>query len=191
DDPATVLDKVAQNITDEIYERVCRLGPFYLMYEIGTEVLATSDTLIEFISRTIFYLKQQVHRRISYRQKLHFHRKIGILSAVLKMCDRLVDEIHENLESVMDKTSSQFQSFNKTLNWEHVMYISCLVDSHVFKSTCIERQRHDVMDMETAMTHVTAIRSEFVSTNLALVGTVFLPMTFLAGVYGMNFQKGA
>ena len=26
-------------------------------------------------------------------------------------------------------------------------------------------------------------------TNLALIGTVFLPMTFLAGVYGMNFQE--
>ena len=140
DDLVTVLDRVVHNINDEvssdspfvlpidscwgwrwrwwdglgqIYDRVCRLGPFYLMYEIGTavfflfffslwvclcvlvvrrhchvhggdgpllgtEVLTTSDTLIEFISRTIFYLKQQVHRRISYRQKLHFHRKIGM-----------------------------------------------------------------------------------------------------------------
>lgn len=53
-------------------ERIASLGAIYILYEIGipffcyffnaigTETLANSDTLIEFISRTIFHLKQQV-----------------------------------------------------------------------------------------------------------------------------------
>jgi hypothetical protein len=32
---------------------------------------------------------------------------VGSLSAVLKMCDSLADEIHMNVKSVMDKTSSK------------------------------------------------------------------------------------
>eukprot|EP00602_Paraphysomonas_sp_CaronLab_P004253 CAMPEP_0185028282 /NCGR_PEP_ID=MMETSP1103-20130426/13937_1 /TAXON_ID=36769 /ORGANISM="Paraphysomonas bandaiensis, Strain Caron Lab Isolate" /LENGTH=633 /DNA_ID=CAMNT_0027562657 /DNA_START=9 /DNA_END=1910 /DNA_ORIENTATION=- len=188
--PSAIRNLISR-MTQEVYDTVCTRGAFYMMYEIGTEVLTESDSLIEFISRTIFYLKQQVHRRISYKQKLHFHRKVGILLAVIKMMDRLVDEIHQNLQAIMNKTSSQFEilSASNHINWEHLVFISCLVDSYVFKSTCLERQLHDVLAVENAMSHVTSIRSEYTQTNLALIGTVFLPMTFLAGVYGMNFQE--
>ena len=39
------------------------------------------------------------------------------------------------------------------------------------------------------MGHISTIRAEKVSTNLSLIATVFLPITFLASAFGMNFEK--
>ena len=39
------------------------------------------------------------------------------------------------------------------------------------------------------MGHISAIRAEKISTNLTLIATVFLPITFLASAFGMNFEK--
>ena len=39
------------------------------------------------------------------------------------------------------------------------------------------------------MGHISAIRAEKVSTNLSLIATVFLPITFLASAFGMNFEE--
>ena len=39
------------------------------------------------------------------------------------------------------------------------------------------------------MGHISAIRAEKVSTNLSLIATVFLPVTFLASAFGMNFEE--
>lgn len=75
------------------------------------ESLSHSDSMIEFVSRTIFYLKQQVHRKLTYTQKLHFHRKVHILLAGLNLADCLVDETYENLEKIFNKHSSEL--YNK------------------------------------------------------------------------------
>lgn len=72
------------------------------------ESLSHSDSMMEFVSRTIFYLKQQVHRKLTYTQKLHFHRKVHILLATLNLADGLVDEVYENLEKIFNKTSCEF-----------------------------------------------------------------------------------
>mmetsp|Transcript_14313 Transcript_14313/g.14962 ORF Transcript_14313/g.14962 Transcript_14313/m.14962 type:complete len:318 (+) Transcript_14313:495-1448(+) len=186
-----VMSNLFQRMDQEMYKRVCQLGSFYLLYEIGTETLAISDSLIEFLSRTIFHLKQQVHRRITYRQKLHFHRKIDILLANVRMVATFVEEIHRNLTQILNKTSVEFDIVlnRNAFSWEQIVYISCLIDSYEFKATCLQRQLHDVHSMEIAMGHVTAVRNEKTSVDLALVATVFLPLTFFAGVFGMNFQE--
>ena len=69
------------------------------------ESLSHSDTMIEFVSRTIFYLKQQVHKKLTYTQKLHFYRKVHILMAALHLADCLVDETSKNLEKIFNKNS--------------------------------------------------------------------------------------
>lgn len=71
----------------------------------GMESLSHSDSMIEFISRTIFYLKQQVHKKLTYTQKLHFHRKVHILHAALRLADCLVHETCQNLEKIFNKNT--------------------------------------------------------------------------------------
>lgn len=68
------------------------------------------------------------------------------------------------------------------MTWEHVLYISCLIDCHEFKATCLRRQLHDVQSMETgresscylswknfplAMSHVTDVRNEKTSVSIS------------------------
>jgi predicted glycosyltransferase involved in capsule biosynthesis len=97
---------------------------------------------------------------------------------------------------------------------DHLAFMALLVDSYEFTSTCLERQIEDVNSLESGMCHlcceffvilllthdflvydflvmghISAIRAEKVSTNLSLIATVFLPVTFLASAFGMNFEK--
>jgi hypothetical protein len=58
-------------------------------------------------------------------------------------------EVQHNLQSLLDKTSAEFDLPMRQMTWEHVLYISCLIDSYEFKATCLDRQLHDVQSMET------------------------------------------
>ena len=76
-----------------------------LLVCLGMESLSHSDTMIEFVSRTIFYLKQQVHKKLTHTQKLHFHRKVHILLAGLHLTDCLINETYINLEKIFNRNS--------------------------------------------------------------------------------------
>ena len=52
------------------------------------------------------------------------------------------------------------------------------------------REESELHALTQAMDAVTSVRANQTAMNLTLIATVFLPMSFITGVFGMNFQTG-
>jgi hypothetical protein len=61
-------------------------------------------------------------------------------------------------------------------------------DSFRFRKTCLESQLAECENLAVSLGHRMDLTSERESKNLNLVATIFLPITFWAGVFGMNFE---
>lgn len=66
-----------------------------------------------------------------------------------------------------------------------------LEDSFRFRKICLEAQNSECDVLGRSLEHQIDLTSERESMNLNLVATIFLPLTFWAGVFGMNFEKDA
>lgn len=64
-------------------------------------------------------------------------------------------------------------------------------DSFRFRKSCLESQLAECEVLAVSLEHQMDLTSERESKNLNLVATIFLPLTFWAGVFGMNFEVGA
>eukprot|EP01034_Spumella_vulgaris_P021987 gene21987-28074_t len=72
---------------------------------------------------------------------------------------------------------------------KHVPYLIDLSDSYIFVSACLQNIINETARLDEELDATIQIRSSNTNTILSLVATTFLPLTFLAGVFGMNFER--
>ena len=73
------------------------------------------------------------------------------------------------------------------LNQNHFLYVLDLLDSYNFKRNSLQKQHEEMKRVETELNATIALRTTNTNTMLSLIATTFLPLTFFAGVFGMNF----
>lgn len=71
----------------------------------------------------------------------------------------------------------------------HTPYFIDLADAFLFTNSCLQNLFEEIVRCEGELDATIQLRSNNTSIVLSLVATVFLPLTFFAGVFGMNFQE--
>jgi hypothetical protein len=76
------------------------------------------------------------------------------------------------------------------LQWGYRSFFFLTVGDSVVKwvRRTIDAHESAIMEVRENLTVVSELRMQQINTTLSLVGTIFLPLTFLTGVYGMNFM---
>lgn len=201
EDPDTV-DKDKTACRDLVFEAVLRrmdlilpgcleFGSLYLLYEIVLDSLFLSDSVLEFFSRSTSYLKPRVHKGLSYEDKLTILTKMHILHNSIMMLSKLLDRSTSVLHKFSDRNAAIFAVLNGNLLCPRfVPYWLEISDSYEFMQSCLQREESQLEAITQAMDAVTSVRANQTAMNLSLIATVFLPVTFLSGVFGMNFEKG-
>jgi hypothetical protein len=69
----------------------------------------------------------------------------------------------------------------------HLLYLLDMNDAYVFKRNCLQKQQEEIKRVETELDATIALRTTNTNTILSLIATTFLPLSFFAGVFGMNF----
>ena len=69
----------------------------------------------------------------------------------------------------------------------HTPYFIDLADAFLFTDTCLQNIVEDLTRVSNELDATIQLRSTNTSIILSLVATIFLPLTFFAGVFGMNF----
>lgn len=164
------------------------LGTLYLVYEVVMEALALSNSVLEFMSRSMSYLRQQAHRNLSYYEQLTNHRKIHILISAVNMLDKHVSEWTNEVSSFLTKSSTtHFLLHDSLATNAHQPYFHDMADSYEYRSLCLRSIQSDLATLVDTMDAIINVRANQTNVNLSLVATIFLPITFLSGVFGMNF----
>eukprot|EP01034_Spumella_vulgaris_P024737 gene24737-31114_t len=159
---STVLDRWTS-----LTKHTSELGPLCLFYEIATEAMNQQDSLIEFFSRTLFFFKKKTNLSLSHRKKVAFMRKMHIVISGIQL-------IHFNIQSVAD-------IINKLV----LKAESSAGDVRV--PAGLSPKREDRSVLKDAMDSISQLKANNTAMVLSLIATIFLPLTFLAGVFGMNF----
>lgn len=71
----------------------------------------------------------------------------------------------------------------------HIPYFLDLGDTVLFTLTCLQHEIEEGILLESELDGTIQLRSVNTSMVLSLIATTFMPLTFLAGIFGMNFQE--
>ncbi|MDZ8024816.1 MAG: magnesium transporter CorA family protein [Nostoc sp. DedQUE01] len=174
--------KIFTVLTNNLQKRNIDLqkwGIDYLLYLIFKDILNNYHTVFEYISRQLDDLEDEVlgnfgdestyHKIASMRQSTRFGRRnFQTIKSLLMMMN------YEDFQWISEPVKTLF-------NEEFVHHIDNLWQEYqslrVWMSELMEIQRDNIAS-ET---------SERIN-RLTMLSAVFLPITFIAGVYGMNFK---
>lgn len=87
------------------------------------------------------------------------------------------------------KRSGGGDAFSKItfFNDNHALYLYDIHDSYIFKRHAVQKQAEEIRRLEAELDAMIQLRTTNTNTMLSLIATTFLPLTFFAGVFGMNF----
>lgn len=198
---STIASTVASNIIRQLpksYALYCQLGVSYLLFEMIVETVRQQSTLLQFCSIAIYYFKNLIRKNHQDLFDGFIDRKVRVIESCLVLMEmQALDSA-----SMMTQLAAGSRKVNHILGKVNVnaaglfvfngidngACIDALVDSFVFITSNLKNELAEVRAVHSDMASLSTIRQSKTGITLSLVATVFLPMTFLTGVFGMNFQ---
>eukprot|EP01038_Epipyxis_sp_PR26KG_P012554 gene12554-16836_t len=177
---------------ENLYLPCAEIGPVYILYELCIETISCQDPLLEFFSRSLFYFKKKTTLVLKHRQRVEFMQKMHIVKSVLNLLKSNADKTLKLLVKLVSKVEYQHND-QITVNSNifgsvQLPFLYDLQDSFQFVYECILTEIEEAVILHEAMDSVSQLRSNNTAMLLSLVATIFLPVTFFTGVFGMNFQ---
>ena len=216
EDVPVPLDAVFNAVVDRwesIADRVAINGPMQVFYELASETLIAQDTLLEFLSRSIFHFKKKTSFRLPYRRKLRLVKRLRVVITAINIMEscttRAAAVVSELTKSVTDRSFTHLLAPtpahldapavpvlsmdalipHSILGVKQLPILCDLLNSYAFANSCLANENKEVHMVNTAIDSISQMRADHTALVLSLIATIFLPATFLTGVFGMNFQE--
>ena len=174
--PGDVLDPVRARI-QEGKGAIRTAGPGYLAYALIDTIVDAYFPVVERLSERLELLEERVLGRPSARTLDHLNR----VKTDLVVLRRGIWPQLEALNRLMrDK--------NKFLGEETPVYLRDTIDHAAQLVDVIDSHRELVNGLLNTYLSVVANRTNEVMKVLTIMSSIFIPLTFLAGIYGMNFD---
>jgi magnesium transporter len=158
-------------------DRFYNYGMDYLFFAVMDIVVDNYDLALESIEMAMETLEDEV---LADPQKDHLD-KIHSLKKEVMNARRIILPMRELVRDVAFEDSPLLQDHNSA-------YFRDLHDHIVQLAEMIETLRETISGlMDTYLTHISNRMNEVMKV-LTIVATIFIPLSFLAGVYGMNFE---
>lgn len=175
--PGDCFDPIRARIR-ETNSRICQRGPDYLAYTLIDAVIDAYFPVLESIADRLEHLEDRVFeaRDEHILAEIHGirHDLVTLRRAVWPLRDPLNLLLRGETKLVTPETRVYLRDC-----YDHLVQIIDLIESH--REICAS-----LMDVYLSQL---SQRTNEVMKVLAIIGTVFMPLTFIAGVYGMNFNR--
>ena len=168
---------------DDIYKRlpadtrILANGPDYLLYEIVDLMVDAHFPLLEQIEECVDELQEKIFNDAHpshLDELLHLKRDVAIL--------RRQSLPQRELLNLISRGDSPF------IQKQHLIYFRDLYD-HMFRiAETIDASRDLMAGTMEAYLSVIANRTNEIMRVLTVLSTIMLPLTLIAGIYGMNFE---
>lgn len=171
-----VLDPVRQRLRVE-NSRMRTLTADYLGYAILDTIIDAYYPLVENVGERIERLEERVLTEAS-PETLH---ELQSMKALLLTLRRAVAPQREAVNTLV-------RGEDKLVSETVRMYLRDTYDHVVQTSEAVDQARELVSGLMSTYLSVVSNRMNEVMKTLTIVASVFVPLTFIAGVYGMNFE---
>ncbi|MEO7795851.1 MAG: magnesium/cobalt transporter CorA [Thermoanaerobaculia bacterium] len=169
-----------QVVRDRVEEtgRALPGGVVQLLWSICDELIDLFFPMVDEIGVRIEALEQEVLRdpqREQLQTILDLRRKLGMLRRSMLPHRSVFNHLANSRDTLFDATASL--NFRDTL--ENVLRLTDAVD----------QQRDQLSNVKDTYLSVVSQRTNEIMKVLTLFSAIMLPLTFIAGVYGMNFEN--
>lgn len=177
--PGDCLDTVRNRIR-EARGRIRKHGPDYLFYALLDAVVDSYMPIIEDLGDRI----EEVEERVLLESTSDVIAEIHEAKVQLLVLRKAVHPLRDALDRIL---TAEYAAISP----ETVLYFRDCVDHLHRLADHVESYRDLTQSVMQAHISVVSHRMNDVIGLLTIVSTVFIPLTFLAGVWGMNFDHAA
>ncbi len=173
---ATVFDPLKERIRNE-KSRIRKKGADYLTYALIDTVVDNYFIVLENLEDKIEDLDEELFTSTSketFQSINHMKRKLIALRKAVSPLRDLINSIQKKDFNLIEESSI---IYFKDI-YDHVLQIQETIDT----SREMVSGLHDIF-----LTNVNNKMNEIMKT-LTITATIFIPLTFIAGIYGMNFE---
>jgi magnesium transporter len=173
--PLPAIDNVCNRLPGD--RRILERGPDFLLYSIVDEMVDAYFPLLEQIEEAVDDLQDRIFNRAEEEhldELLHLKRDVNVLRRHSLPQRELLNQI--------SRGAAQF------VQQEHLIYFRDAYD-HMYRiSETIDIDREQMTGTMDAYLSVVANRTNEIMKVLTIFSAVMLPLTLIAGIYGMNFE---
>ena len=172
------------------------LGAGFLVYLVFSEMVRSTSNVVGLTGKLIASLQRDVERqKLTNPARVKILQDLHVLHDSLPILKRFINKPFSNLVTTEAAVSSEgddaddsSQSFHPLFREDLAPYWRDAIGVVKCIHRSIEAQVETTSHLQDNLTVVADLRIQQVNTTLSLVATIFLPLTFLTGVFGMNFQ---
>jgi magnesium transporter len=157
--------------------RIRHTGPDYLLYELLDAVIEGYFPLLENYGDVLDELDREAPYQQIGRKLTEIHR----LRTELLHLRRVIWPHRDALQSLL-------RGGHKQISTETLLYLRDCYDHVAQLMDILEIYRENCTDLRDFFYSKLSNRTNEIMRMLTIISTLFLPMTFIAGVYGMNFD---
>ncbi|KAJ8102172.1 hypothetical protein POJ06DRAFT_248999 [Lipomyces tetrasporus] len=191
------FENSADDIEGPILSRIASPSTLLREYPEASLLLqAILDSIVDIVLKIIFeYQKYIAELQIDVlaSPSMAHTRDLHILSEELSMLRGTLMPIHGLVQSLRDYASISKDVYNDRFTGGYISEFAKLyladVSDHVLSFTDnLDLMRHTTENMINLIFNTMSVQENSAMHQLTLVTIVFLPLTFLTGFFGMNFQ---
>jgi magnesium transporter len=153
-------------------------GPSYIAHQVLDEIVDSFFPAINKIENKLAEIENNDKRKPT---KDLINEIFEMRSDLLKL-RRIVTSMRDLLYRILN--SQRLEGFN-----EHKLYFSDIHDHLVKLSYMVDSNREMTSDMRDNYLSINSTRMNRHMMILTVITSVFIPLTFIVGVYGMNFEN--
>jgi magnesium transporter len=157
--------------------RLRRLGPDYLAYALIDCIVDHYFNSLDLISELIEQIEDEL---ISKPNKQHLHRIHSLRSDLIVF--------RKSIWSLRDGINSLIRDESPLISKEVKIYLRDVYDHLVQVIDNIENNREMIYSLYDMYMSTLSNKMNEVMKVLTIIATIFIPLTFVAGIYGMNFN---
>jgi magnesium transporter len=174
--PDDVFDEIRTRLENPS-GKMRKLGTDYFTYTLLDTVIDQYYKLIELISERNEMLEEGIigDKKNIKLEDIYLHRKA-------------LQDIRKSTWPLREIFSSWKKSDHPFIKKKTSIFINDIYEHTIEILESLELQRETITSLvEIYMTHLSIKQNEVMKT-LTIIATIFIPLTFIAGVYGMNFE---
>jgi len=174
--PGDVFDPIRERIKSSL-GRIRRSGPDFLMYSLMDSVVDKYFNILEHLGERLEFLEESL---------LADPSKTGI-NEIYKLKRQLL-EVRHAVWPLREAVGRLRHGTSSLIREETLTYVNDLYDHIIQVIDYVETYREMVAGMLDLYLSSVSNRMNEIMRVLTVIATIFIPLTFVAGIYGMNFR---